>query len=80
MAQDTLDRVQEIARTVFGSNDIVLTPETTAADVDGWDSISHMQLIMSVEKSFGMRFSASDLAGLANVGDLLEVVSTKAKH
>ncbi|MBS2034785.1 acyl carrier protein [bacterium] len=80
MAQNTLERVQEIARTVFGSNDIVLTEETTAADVDGWDSISHMQLIMSVEKAFGMRFSASDLAGLANVGDLLEVVAAKAKH
>lgn len=76
---DPLRRVEAIARSVFGKDDLHLSRETTADDVDEWDSLSHMQLIMSVEREFGMRFSATDLAGLVNLGDLLDIAAAKAK-
>ncbi len=75
---EILSKVENIAKSVLRRNDVQFTPETTAEDVDEWDSLTHMQLIMSVEKLFGTRFSATDLAGLVNVGDLLDIVAAKA--
>lgn len=72
-----LTKVETIARSVFGRDDITLSRETTAEDVAEWESITHMQLIMSVEREFGMRFSASDLASLDNVGILVDIVREK---
>lgn len=53
-------------------DDVVLTPSTVASDVDGWDSVSNIGLMIAFEKEFGIRFNTGEMASLANVGQLVE--------
>jgi acyl carrier protein len=69
--------VQAIFASVFRRQDIVLTPELTAADVPGWDSFRYVSLIMAIEERFAIQFSDADIDGLKNVGDLLSAVARK---
>jgi len=69
--------VQAIFAGVFRRQDIVLTPELTAADVPGWDSFRYVSLIMAIEERFAIQFSDADIDGLKNVGDLLSAVARK---
>ena len=61
----------------FDDDDIKIAPETTANDVDGWDSLSHVNLIVAVEAHFGIRFSQKELLTFKNVGDLLRSIESK---
>ena len=56
---------------------VVLKPGTTADEVDGWDSLAHIRLVLAVSKVFGVRFSASEIGGLKNVGESVDVIKTK---
>ena len=62
---------------VFDDDSIVLSPQLTAEQVPGWDSLTHIRLVLSVEKAFGIRFSAAEIGKLANVGDLVERILCK---
>jgi len=77
----TLDAVYqnltEILRNVFDDDTLVATPELTADQVSGWDSFAHLRLMFDVERSFGVKFSASQIASFKNVGDLAELISQK---
>ena len=70
-------RLTPVFRDVFDEDDLVPTPEMTADDVEDWDSLSHIRLIISVEKAFGVRFSTVELGSLKTVGDLARLVGTK---
>lgn len=74
---ETLGRLADVFREVFDDDEVVLTPQTTAADVDGWDSLMHVTLIVSVEKEFGVRFSSSEVAMLQAVGELVGLIESK---
>ncbi|MDR8726570.1 acyl carrier protein [Burkholderia pseudomultivorans] len=67
-------KLTTVFQDVFEDDDLVPTAETTAADVDGWDSLAHVRLILTVQKAFGIKFSASDIAGMKNVGDLVHLI------
>jgi len=73
----TLDRLNEIFREVFDDDDISVSPTTTANDVEGWDSLSHVNLIITVEARFNIRFSQKELLTFRNVGDLLNCIEGK---
>ncbi len=73
----TLEKLNGIFRTVFDNDEINIRPETTAGDVDGWDSLSHVNLILAVEKGFGIRFTQRELLTFKNVGDLLQSIDSK---
>ena len=70
-------KLTEIFHDVFADDEIVLSPQLTAVDVDGWDSLKHVRLILSIEKGFGVKFSASEVGHLNNVGDLATLISAK---
>jgi acyl carrier protein len=74
---DTLDRMQRIFRDVLDDDALVLRPELTAADVENWDSLSHIDLLVGVEREFKVKFTTADIASLENVGDLVTVVDRK---
>jgi acyl carrier protein len=59
---------------------VELRDETTAADVDGWDSVAHVMLVLASEKKFGIRFESSEIAGAANVGEFVEMVEAKTSQ
>lgn len=68
-------RLEEIARGVFQADNLVLTDETTASDVERWDSLTHITFIVQVEKSFGVKFRNAEIARLKNIGDLKKLVA-----
>lgn len=73
----TLDKLNEIFCEVFDDDDIKIAPEMTANDVDGWDSLSHVNLIVAIEGRFGIRFNQKELLSFKNVGDLLRSIDAK---
>ena len=77
MEDPILTRLTSIFREVFDDDDLVLKPELTANDVDGWDSLAHIRLILSVQKAFGVKFSAVEMSRLKNVGDLVALTKHK---
>ena len=69
----------EIFQDVFMRDDIVLSPELTADQVEGWDSFKMIEIIMAVEESFSFKVPTKDLDNLANVGDLARLILEKHK-
>ncbi len=72
--QDTLNK---IFCEVFDDDDIRITPEMTANDVDGWDSLSHVNLVTTIEAKFNIRFTQKDLLKQRSVGDLIADIERK---
>jgi len=73
----TLDQLREIMWDVFDDDGIVPTEAMTAEDVEGWDSLSHIRLMVSIEKQFKIKFTNAEVEKLLNVGDLLKVINSK---
>ena len=71
-------RLTDIFRDVFDDDELVVTPELTAADVEEWDSLNHIRLVLSIEKSFGFKFSAAEVGSLKNVGEFVDLIESKA--
>jgi acyl carrier protein len=70
-------KLTEIFRDVLNNDEIVLAPYLTANDVAGWDSLSHIRLILTVEKVFRVSFTASQVGRLKNVGELADMIQSK---
>jgi acyl carrier protein len=75
----TLQRVNEVFQEVFDNDELRVTDDTTAKDVEGWDSLMHVTLIVNIEKAFQARFPSSAIAGLKNVGDLVRLIERYRK-
>jgi len=73
----TMEILNQIFCMVFDDDTIQLKPETTANDVDGWDSLSHVNLIVAVESKFSIKFSQKELVSFKSVGDLLKSIDSK---
>ena len=74
---EILKRVEEIFREELEQEDLVLTDETTADDVDDWDSLSHVQLVAAMEEAFGIEFKSREILSWDNVGDLIDSIEKK---
>ena len=72
-----IEQLLPIFRNVFDDDDLVINSSTTAQDVDGWDSLAHIRLIVAIEKSFGLRFSTAEISGVENVGQMAELILCK---
>ena len=72
-----MDPLTDIFREVFDDDDITLSPELTADDVDGWDSLSHVNLIVTIEARFNIKFTQKELLTFKNVGGLMASIENK---
>ena len=70
-------RLTEIFQDVFDQESISITPELSAKDVDGWDSLTHIRLMITVEKAFKIKLSAPEIGKLENVGDLVKLIKAR---
>jgi acyl carrier protein len=70
-------RLTKIFQDMFDEDSIELTPQLSADDVDGWDSLTHIRLILTIEKAFKVKFSTSEIGKLENVGDLVALFQGK---
>ena len=72
-----IERLNRVFREVLEDDSIVLAANTTAADIDGWDSLSHVQLVLAAEREFNVRLRASEIGNLENVGAFVELLERK---
>ncbi|MGA3264797.1 MAG: acyl carrier protein [Terracidiphilus sp.] len=71
-------RLAEVFEDVFGDDSIKVTPELSARDLEGWDSLAHIRLILTIEKAFKIKFLTSEIGSLGNVGDLVKLIKARA--
>jgi acyl carrier protein len=73
-------KLSEVFESVFDEDSIQLTPALTAKDVDGWDSLTHIRLLLTVERSFKVKFSTTEIGKLENVGSLVALIKKKLEE
>jgi acyl carrier protein len=77
MQQDTIyAKLGDVFEDVF-DDAVALSPDLTAEDVDGWDSITHIRLILAIEEEFDIKFAAAEVGEPKNIGDLVEIIERK---
>ena len=74
---DIFTRLQGIFRTVLLDDTLTLTPETSGKDFEGWDSLTHVTLMVHAEREFGVQFSNSEIAGWQNAGELAKLIEAR---
>lgn len=74
---EILSRVQRVFVDLFDDPGIVLDRDTTAADVDGWDSLATVELMIELEDEFGVRFATGEMTQMKNVGELLDRIARR---
>ncbi|MBD1394707.1 acyl carrier protein [Mucilaginibacter glaciei] len=77
--EQILTQINDIFKDVLESDDIILTTATTAVDVEEWDSLNHIQLIVAIEKKFGIRFTTAEIYTWKNIGDMCAVIVQKTQ-
>ena len=73
----TFGKLTQVLRDIFENEGITATPELTARMVDGWDSLGNVRLFIELEQTFSVRFSATEISSLKNVGQLAELIERK---
>jgi len=76
-SDEVLKKVNEIFIDVLENNKIILNFETTAEDIEEWDSLTHIQIIVAIEKYFNMRFTSTEFQSWENVGEMIDSISKK---
>ncbi|HTA37669.1 MAG TPA: acyl carrier protein [Candidatus Acidoferrales bacterium] len=74
---EVYQKLTEILRDLFDDDTLVATPDLTADQVAGWDSFAHLRLMLTVERTFGIDFAASQITALKNVGELAALIQSK---
>ena len=77
MNDQQFERLTDIFRTLFNNPDLVLHDELVATDVPGWDSFNHVNLMITVEQEFGVKFTSDEVAKMQNVADLKNLLGQK---
>ena len=73
------ERLNDIFQDVFDDDSISVTPSTTAADIEDWDSLSHITLMAAVEDEFRMKFSMKEVVEMKNVGEMVTIIAARRK-
>ncbi len=78
--EEVMKTLNEIFCDVFDDDSIVLTDETNSSDIDDWDSLEQINLIVNIENEFGMVFDMAEVSDLANVGEMADLIMRKAEE
>ncbi len=71
------ERLNAVFRDVFDDDSICVNANTTADDIEDWDSLEHINLIAAVEEEFGMRFKMKEVSGMKNVGEMMSIIAER---
>ena len=75
--EEITGKLKSVFEKVLEENDIIITRELTAHDIEKWDSLRHIQLISEVESTFGIKFKLREIMSMNNVGDLIDLINAK---
>lgn len=75
---DIIKELQEIFREIF-DDEVIISNKTTADDIEDWDSLTHMQLIVEIEKKYHIKFTTAEIKKAANVGEFIDIIQGKLK-
>ena len=78
--QEIFVRLNEVFQDVFDDDSITVTERTTAADIEDWDSLSHITLVSAVEDEFRMKFSMKEVVEMKNVGEMVAIIAARRKR
>ena len=78
--EEVFERLDQVFQDVFDDESLYVGDGTTAADVEGWDSLEHIDLMASVEKAFGIRFSMGEITRMKNVGEMADLILKKREQ
>ena len=76
---DVHERLEQVFRDVFNDDSLILRDEMTSHDVDGWDSVAHMNLMFTIESAFGIQFIGNELAEFKDIGELKRYLAAKIR-
>ena len=78
--EEIMDIVQRIFRDVFDDDSLIITDSTNSADIEDWDSLEHITLVVTMEKEFDLKFDLKEVNSLANVGEMVDLIASKLKE
>jgi acyl carrier protein len=76
--EEIYERVNEVFRDLFDDDNITVTETTTANDIEDWDSLEHINLVVAIEKEFGMKFTMGEVTSMKNVGEMVGILEGRA--
>ncbi len=71
------ERLNNVFRDVFDDDEIVVNENTTSSDIEDWDSLEHINLIVAVEQEFGMKFNMGEVTKMKNVGEMVDIIISR---
>ena len=75
--EEVYERLNNVFRDVFDDENIVVKPETTSNDIEDWDSLEHINLIVAVENEFGIKFNMGEVTTMKNVGEMVDIILSR---
>ena len=78
--EEIMEKVNEIFRDVFDDEDLIITDSTNSDDIEDWDSLEHISLIISMEKEFNLKFDIKEVNKLENVGQMVDMIREKLEE
>ena len=75
--EEIMEKVQAIFRDVFDDDTLIITDSTNSSDIEDWDSLEHITLVISMEKEFGLSFDLKEVNKLENVGEMVDLIASK---
>ncbi len=77
LKETIIEKLTEIFREIFNDNTLVISDDMTANDIEEWDSLSHIDMIFTVEEEFNIKITTKEISRLKNVGDLVTIIENK---
>ena len=77
--EEVFQKLNHVFQDVFDDDSIVVSDNTTAADIEDWDSLEHINLMVAIEEDSGMKFNMAEVTGLKNVGEMVDVILKRLK-
>ena len=75
--KEIFERLNNVFRDVFDDDSIVVTETTTAKDIEDWDSLEHINLVVAVEQEFGIKFNMGEVTTMKNVGEMVDIIMSR---
>ena len=75
--EEIYERLNKVFRDIFDDESIVVKPETTSNDIEDWDSLEHINLVVAIEQEFGMKFNMNEVTSMKNVGEMVDIIMSR---